>query len=171
MAMAFKEFEAKKLECNVFHKINDEWLLICAWDKDNDRLNMMTASWGGFGILWHKEVCFLFVRPQRHTHKLLAEQDVFTVSVLPANLKDAHKICGKLSGRDLDKIRETGLSVETLDGVPTVAESELVFTVKKLYEDVLKKDGFIDHSLLKNYPIDDFHTVYVCEVQKVYVKE
>lgn len=169
--MAFKEIAAKELKENVFHMIGDEWLLICARDNDNGRMNMMTASWGGYGILWHKEVCFLFVRPQRHTHKLLSEQNVFSVAVLPSDHKDAHKVCGKLSGRDLDKIKETGLTVTELDGTATVAEGKLVFVVKKLYEDVLKKDGFLDNSLLKNYPDDDFHTVYVCEIEKVYIKE
>jgi len=169
--MAFKEIAAKDLKDNLFRKIDDEWLLICAWDSENGRMNMMTASWGGFGILWHKEVCFLFVRPQRHTHKLLTEQDVFSVAVLPSDRKDAHRVCGKLSGRDIDKIKETGLSVTKLDGAVTALEGELVFVVKKLYEDVLKKDGFLDSSLLKNYPNDDFHTVYVCEIEKVYIKE
>ena len=169
--MAFKEVTAKSLSENFFHTINDEWLLICTEDQENGRMNMMTASWGGIGILWHKEVVYLFVRPQRHTHKLLAEQSRFSVAVLPSEYKDAHKVCGKLSGRDIDKVSETGLSACELDGVVSVAESKLVFTVKKLYEDVLKKEGFLDESLLKNYPIDDFHTVYVCEIEKVYIKE
>ena len=169
--MAFKEIPAKALKENLFQKIDNEWLLICVWDKENERMNMMTASWGGFGILWHKEVCFLFVRPQRHTHKLLSEQDVFSVAVLPSDKRDAHKVCGKLSGRDIDKVNETGLSVTEIDGTVTVSEGNLVFVVKKLYEDALKKDGFLDEALLKNYPADDFHTVYVCEIEKVYIKD
>lgn len=169
--MAFKEIRAKELSDNLFHKIDNEWLLICAYDKENGRENMMTASWGGFGILWNREVCFLFVRPQRHTHKLLAEQESFSVAVLPSDKKDAHKVCGKLSGRDVDKIKETGLTEITLDGVCTLAEAELVFKVKKLYEDHLKKSCFLEEALLKNYPTDDFHTVYVCEIEKVYIKE
>lgn len=169
--MAWKEIAAKSLDVNLFHEIDDEWLLICTEDRDQGRMNMMTASWGGFGILWHKEVCFLFVRPQRHTHKLLGEQSTFTVAVLPDGCKEAHKVCGKQSGRDVDKIKETGLTVVTLDGTVTVAEAELVFVVKKLYEDVLKKEGFLDSALLRNYPVDDFHTVYVCEIEKVYIRE
>ena len=167
----FKKIAAKAFDQNLFQKIDDEWLLICTEDRDNGRLNMMTASWGGFGILWHKEVCFLFVRPQRHTHKLLTEQQVFSLAVLPPDKKNAHKVCGKLSGRDVDKVQMTGLAVTELDGVSTIADAELVFVVKKLYEDCLKKDGFLDESLLSHYPADDFHTVYVCEIEKVYIKE
>ena len=167
----FKEINAKELSANLFHKIDNEWLLICSYDRDNGRENMMTASWGGFGILWNREVCFLFVRPQRHTHKLLSEQEEFSVAVLPEELKAAHKVCGRLSGADVDKMKETGLHETELDGVRTVAEANLVFLVKKLYEDELKKTGFLEEALLKNYPTDDFHTVYVCEIKKVYIKD
>ena len=169
--MSFKTVKAKELCANLFHKIDDEWLLICTKDRENARINLMTASWGGFGILWNREVCFLFVRPQRHTHKLLLEQDSFSVLVLPEAYKPMHKVFGKLSGRDLDKVKETGLTAIELDGVPAVEEASLVFTVKKLYEDELKKDGFLEEALLKNYPADDFHTVYVCEIKNVYSKE
>jgi flavin reductase (DIM6/NTAB) family NADH-FMN oxidoreductase RutF len=169
--MNLKTVKAKELNANLFRKIDDEWLLICTKDRDNDRINMMTASWGGFGILWNREVCYLFVRPQRHTHKLLTEQDTFSVLVLPEALKHTHKVFGKLSGRDLDKIKETGLTPAEIDGVPAVEEAELIFTVKKLYEDTIKKEGFLEEALLKNYPTDDFHTVYVCEIKNIYVKE
>ena len=169
--MAFKEIKAKELHENFFHTINDEWLLICCYDRDNDRENMMTASWGGIGILWNREVCYLFVRPQRHTHKLLKEQMTFSVAVLPEDKKEAHKVCGRLSGRDLDKIEKTGLTPITLDGVMTLDEAKLVLKVRKLYEDVIKKEGFLEEALLKNYPTDDFHTVYVCEIEKVYIKD
>ena len=27
------------------------------------KFNTMTASWGGMGVLWRKNVCFVFVRP------------------------------------------------------------------------------------------------------------
>ena len=86
-------------------------------------------------------------------------------------LKEAHKVCGRLSGRDLDKIEKTGLTPITLDGVMTLDEAKLVLKVRKLYEDVIKKEGFLEEALLKNYPTDDFHTVYVCEIEKVYIKD
>lgn len=169
--MAFKEISLKELSVNAFTTINDEWLLICTRDCDNQRENMMTASWGGFGILWNRAVCYLFVRPQRHTHKLLKEQESFTVAVLPEECRDAHKVCGRLSGRDLDKLTKTGLHAADFDGLFAPEESKLVFTVRRLYEDTIKKDGFLEEALLKNYPTDDFHTVYVCEIEKAYIKE
>jgi hypothetical protein len=40
--------------------------------------------------------------------------------------------------------------------------------VKKLYKTQLKADEFIEKSLIdKVYPTNDFHYVYVCEIEKV----
>ncbi len=174
-AMAFSDFsviKAKELETNLFHNIADDWLLICTYDEENKRENLMTASWGGFGVLWGREVCFLFVRPQRHTHALLDRCERFSVSVLPSSLHDAHKICGRLSGRDTDKMAMTGLTeYRPAEGVVSVAESDYIFVVKKIYEDTLKESGMLDPSLMTNYAQKDFHTVYVCEIEKILKKK
>ena len=37
--------------------------------------------------------------------------------------------------------------------------------------DDIKKASFIDKEMLKNYPIDDFHRVYICEIENVLVKK
>lgn len=42
--------------------IGKEWLLITA-EKDG-KANTMTASWGGVGVLWGKNVATLYIRPQ-----------------------------------------------------------------------------------------------------------
>ena len=34
-------------------------------------LNTITASWGGFGVLWGKNVAFIFIRPQRYTKEFV----------------------------------------------------------------------------------------------------
>jgi len=169
--MDFYAVHPKELDTNLFRMIDDEWLLICCYDEENGRENMMTASWGGMGILWNKEVCFLFVRPQRYTHDLLEKQDRFSVCVLPEEYKSAHKVCGSQSGRCVDKMTATGLHEADFDGVKAVAESKLVFIVKQLYRDDLIQNGFREESLLKHYPADDFHTVYVCEIEKIFQKK
>ena len=169
--MEFRTIQPKELDTNLFRMIDDEWLLICCYDEEKGRENMMTASWGGMGILWNKEVCFLFVRPQRYTHDLLEKQNRFSVCVLPEKYKSAHKVCGSQSGRDVDKIMLTGLHETDCDGVKAVAESKFVFVVRQLYRDDLVKTGFKEDVLLKHYPTNDFHTVYVCEIEKIFQKK
>ena len=53
--MAFKEISIESLKFNPFEKISKEWMLITAGDEEKS--NMMTASWGGVGIMWRKNRC------------------------------------------------------------------------------------------------------------------
>ena len=47
----------------------------------------------------------------------------------------------------------------------------MVLFCRKIYEDEIKKANFLDPTLLKNYPKDDFHTVYICRIEKVLIRE
>ena len=51
---------------NMIESISKQWMLISAIDKSG-KANAMTASWGGVGELWGKDVVFIFIRPQRYT--------------------------------------------------------------------------------------------------------
>lgn len=157
---------------NAFEMIGKEWMLICAYDRDNGRLNAMTASWGCFGILWNKKVCVCFVRPQRHTHKLLEEQNRFSVAFFDEKYRDVLKLCGTESGRDLDKLASCNVDVAECDGVGVIAEAKAFLVCKKLYEDQLKEDCFIESDVMATYrDKKDFHTVYVCEIEAAYLKK
>ena len=39
---------------NAFEKIGKQWMLITA--ADGEKVNDMTASWGGLGVIWGKNV-------------------------------------------------------------------------------------------------------------------
>ena len=52
--MAFHEVPIESLEFNPFKKISKQWMLITAGDEKKS--NTMTASWGGLGIMWGKNV-------------------------------------------------------------------------------------------------------------------
>ena len=75
--MAIREIQPEQLRQNVFEMIGKQWTLITAADRQG-KVNAMTASWGGLGVLWSKNVAYIFVRPQRYTHELLDSQEVFT---------------------------------------------------------------------------------------------
>lgn len=165
---SFVQIKTEEADFNVFNEVGKKWLLITAFDKEKGRVNAMTASWGCAGILWNKPVCVLFVRPQRHTYKLLEESDTLSVNILEEKYRDAHKICGSLSGRDLDKIAESGLTTLDLNGLTAFEQSEKVMTLKKLYADDLRENSFIDKALLANYKSGDYHKMYVCEITGLY---
>lgn len=53
----FQPYPIELLELNPFTKISSEWMLIAAGGKE--KTNAMTASWGGLGVLWGKNVAFI----------------------------------------------------------------------------------------------------------------
>lgn len=160
----FQEITVKDLNENAFKLIGTDWALITAGTEGN--LNTMTASWGGVGVLWNKNVAFIFVRPQRYTREFLDNNEYFTLSFFD-DMREALTICGRKSGRDCDKITEAGLTPVFNEQAPYFDEARLVLVCRKLYCQRLTEDSIIDKSILKEYANKDFHYMYVAEIEKV----
>lgn len=156
------------LSGNVFEKIGKGWMLVTA--ESGGKVNTMTASWGGFGVLWGKNVAFVFIRPQRYTYEFVENSDYMTLSFFGEEARGALKYLGSHSGRDGDKIAASGLHTEYIDGMPAFSEASAVIVCRKLYAGDIKKECFTDKSLLSNYAAGDFHRMYVVEVESVYTK-
>ena len=153
----------------ILDRIGKDWMLISA--SDGTRTNTMTASWGCMGVLWNKPVAVCFIRPQRYTYEIVEASDRLSLSFFDGKLRDELTYCGRNSGRNGDKFEKTGLTCTYTDtAVPYPAEASLVLVCRKLYADDLKKHAFIDPSLISNYPEDDFHRMYICEIEQVLCK-
>ena len=161
-----KQIEINEFSENPFKLIGSDWMLITA--KKGEKTNMMTASWGGVGILWNKPVATIYVRPQRYTKEFIDNEEYFSLCVLPEEYRQILNYCGTKSGRDEDKIAETKLTIDESEKVPIFKESRLVLICKKLYAQDLTEQSFIDKSLVeKNYQAKDFHTMYIAEIEKI----
>jgi len=134
--------------------------------KENGEINTMTVSWGGVGILWGKEVAFIFVRPQRYTYTFTEDKCKMTLSFFDDSKKDTLTFCGTKSGRDIDKIKECGLKYKLENGYPVFEDAVFTLRLSKMYSDTFKKEHFIDTESLKWYKNDDFHTMYICEISQ-----
>lgn len=168
--MSFKEIKPEQLLFNPFDKIGSDWMLITAGDKNG--FNTMTASWGGMGVLWNKNVLTTFVRPQRYTKEFIDNNETFTVSFYSSKYKDALTLLGRKSGRDEDKVAESGLTPCFLEGTTAFQEASIIFVCRKLYQDPLKAKNFIAKDLIKEcYPEKDYHTMYISEIVKVIVND
>lgn len=167
----FEEIRPDSIDGNFIDMIGRRWMLVTAGDAG--KCNTMTASWGSAGVLWNKPVAFVFVRPQRYTKEFIDSHDRLTLSFLPEEFRKALGYCGSRSGRDEDKIGNAGLSVWTTPaGTPAIAEAELVLECRKMYSDMIKAGGFLEKELIAEYyPDADFHEMYVCEIEKVYLKK
>ena len=170
--MACKEIKAEELDRNVFRTIGKDWLLIGA--EAGGKLNAMTASWGGMGVLWGKNVAYLFLRPSRYTKELLDQSDGVTISVFGEERRQMMNYFGTVSGRDEDKIAKSGLTVLRDEAQAYFEEAELTFFCRKLYAQPLGEEFFLDESQKKWYSDDTnngYHVMYIVEIGKILVRE
>ncbi len=149
---------------NTFTMLDKQWMLVTA--SYRDRMNTMTASWGGLGVLWNVPVAYVFVRPQRFTQTLLSQNNLFTVSFYNEAQRDALKLCGAQSGRDTDKVANAGLTpVYDERGFWYFAEAEWVLCLKTLYVQQLDPAAATDSAVFeKHYPLQDYHHQYIAQV-------
>lgn len=165
----FKKISPENFDFNIFTLLNKDWALITT-EKPRGGYNTMTASWGGAGILWNKPVAFIFIRPQRYTYELTEQDENFTLSFLDNSYRDKLSFCGRVSGRDTDKIAECGFTAVPADGGAFIGEAKVAITCRKLYFGDILKSGFIDKALLTNYENDDYHRMYIGEITGIYTK-
>ena len=82
----FREILPNELE-NSIKLIGGDWMLITA--ADGEKVNTMTASWGCLGVLWNKNVCVAYVRPQRYTYEFIEKASTMSFSFFEEKYRDA----------------------------------------------------------------------------------
>lgn len=158
----FTTFDIRSMHDNVFELLADRWMLVTSGTKDS--WNTMTASWGGLGHLWNKDVAFAFVRPTRHTFGFMERENLYTLSFFSPQWHDALVTCGKVSGRDNDKAALTGLvPLETASGAIIFEQADFALVCRTVHKQDLDPAGFIDPSITGHYQ-DDYHRLYVGEI-------
>ena len=165
----FQPYPADLIEFNPFTKIGNEWMAIVA--GDSNKVNTMTASWGGVGVLWGKNVAFIFIRDSRYTKEFLDAKETFSLNFFDPKDKEAKqalKYFGAVSGRKEDKIASVKMHVDYDGDVPYIDESNFVLICKKLSATKITEDSFIDPELMdKWYKDGDMHTMYVGEITQI----
>ena len=168
---SYIQLTPEEFDRSPFRLIGKDWMLICAPDGSKESgASAMTASWGGLGILWNKPVATAYIRPQRYTYGLVEESEKISLCFLGEEYRKALAFCGRESGRNCDKLKECGLSTEELDGVPAIAESDVIMICRKLYADDLKEEKLVDRDMLSHYN-GNYHRFYILEIEKILVKE
>lgn len=160
--------DPKELQENFFKKIGEQWMLITSGDESS--FNTMTASWGGIGWLWNKPVAYIFVRPERYTHQFLEKHDYFSLTFFEAKYKEALKICGEKSGKEFDKITQSGLSITfTEKGTPYFNEASLVLECRKFYRFNINDGEFVENSITEKwYKNEGVHTMFIGEIEECF---
>lgn len=163
----FQEIDLKLLNENAFKLIGQDWMLITAGNREN--LNTMTASWGGLGVLWNKNIAFTFIRPQRYTFEFVEKNDYFSLSFFSTKYRKELTFCGTNSGRDLNKIEKINFIPCFDELAPYFDEAKLTLICRKIYSDFIKPELFIDQTLDANYEKKDYHKMYIGEIVKALV--
>lgn len=164
----FIEIDPSEIKGNVFDRIGKQWMLITAGKPE--KFNTMTASWGGLGVLWNADVSFAFVRPTRYTFEFLEQEKYYSLSFLGMGERRALQICGSKSGRDVDKVKEAGLTPVFDAPAPYFEQTELSLVCRKLYTQDLDPSRFLDPALESNYQSRDYHRMYVGEITKALLR-
>lgn len=166
----FRSIDPRLPEVNSFKAIGDDWMLVTV--QNGDGANPMTASWGGTGVLWGEPVATCYIRPQRYTRELLDSSEYFALCFFePGQQREALSLCGTRSGRDTDKVKETGLTVLEDRAAPYFAEASLVYICRKLYRQEMRPECFLDDSIAGHYPDADYHIMYIGKVEECLVRE
>lgn len=162
----FQPYPTDLLEVNPFMRFAKDWACLTA-EKDG-RVNAMTISWGGLGVMWGKNVATIYVRDSRYTKEFIDGSEFFSVSFLDENYRAAMKFLGTVSGRDEDKIEEARLHVDHSLNVPFIDEANLVFICHKMSATRLTPDMFLDQTIREKWYAGkdegNMHTMYIGEV-------
>lgn len=161
--------------------MNPGILLTTKW---NGQVNTMTIGWGLLGVEWGKPIFMALVRVSRHTREMLDQSGEFTVNI-PVGGADKQILgfCGSRSGRNVDKIRELGLTLEEPEtiSVPGIRELPLTLECKVLYRQEQDLCAIPAPILERYYPADvdgsapgssrDQHIAYYGEIVNAYLIE
>ncbi|MBR4777699.1 MAG: flavin reductase [Lachnospiraceae bacterium] len=149
-------------ETDILSVFDKKWALLTAGNKGS--FNTMTVSWGGMGTIWGKPVATVYVRTSRYTHEFMDREDYFTVSFFPEEYKKVLGVLGSKSGRDMDKMNESGLTAKELKQSVTFDEAEVTLVCKKLFMQRLEPANIIDPNSAKFYEGDAPHDMYIGEI-------
>lgn len=165
----FIEIAAEDLKENPFQMIGSDWMLITS--KSEDKVNTMTASWGGVGIMWGKPVAYLVIRSTRYTKEFIDKSRTLSISILGKEHKKTLSYLGTVSGREEDKIKKSGLSVAYENEIPYFQEANTVMLCRNLFTQELSLEHLLDQEIIpKWYSDNNLHSLYIAEIEKVLTK-
>ena len=164
--MQRKQIELANLQIKPHYLFHHQWVLLTSGDFAKDDFNAMTIGWGALGTMWSRPFAFVAVRFSRYTFTFMEKYDTFTLTAFPKEHHQALSLLGSKSGRDGDKIAESGLTPEagSVVAAPVYKEAEIVVECQKMYANDLKPAHFLDEGIYRHYPNRDFHRIYYGEI-------
>lgn len=164
----YKNVPADKIPGNYIKLLND-WTLVTSGASGQE--NVMTASWGGLGVLWEKPVAICFLNPTRYSVQVMDKGEYYTISFYTEAYKDALKYCGSVSGRNTDKIKGSGLTpIKMPSGSTAFAEAWMILECRKIVSQQIQPNAVHAKDLEEGWTKDGFHKMYIGEILNVWIK-
>ena len=143
--------------------------------KDGEKVNAMTISWGALGIDWRHPTFTTYVRESRFTKGILDKTGVFNIAIgAGEQAKKILGVCGSKSGRDMDKVKECGLTLVDgeVTGVPAIEEFPLTLECKVVFKELKDPMAMTAANREQFYPETDGkrdnHIIYEGEIVAAY---
>jgi len=166
----FKEIDIRQLNENVVKLFDDDWFLLTAGSEGG--YNPMTISWGNIGNLWNYPMVTVYVRHNRYTFGFMENARTFTLCAFDEDYRDMLNYMGTVSGRDEDKIKNSGLTpVISVNGSMYFEEARLVIEAEKIYSDDFELEKILDDKAKGMYEDGSIHRMYFGKILKVWIKE
>ena len=165
----YKRIDPEKIPGNIIKMLNEDWMLITAGDRT--KFNMMTASWGGLGVLFGKPSAFCFINPMRYTYSLMEQGDTYTLTFYTEAYRDALKLCGTVSGKDTNKVEASGLTpITTPSGAQAFSEAWMIIECRKMVVQPLSQTVIADPTIRQSFDGKPVNTLFIGEILNVWVK-
>lgn len=178
--MGFRLIDPEDLNENPFRMIGKDWMLLTA--GQGEKFNTMTVAWGTVGILWWRPVVSCYVKPDRYTTEFIETEKYFTFSILGPEYRTALEFCGTNSGRNVDKVKQTGLTPLRIpedlsdpagfsESVVAFSEARTILVCRKIWYEDIVPSHVLDDALRIRYEEKSQHRMYVGEIDLCLVRK
>jgi len=128
--------------------------LVTCVDKSG-RSNIITIALA-MPVSSRPPIIAICIRPSRHSYKMIKETKQFVVNIPSANLAKHATFCGTVSGKDVDKFKETGLKASRAKKVKAPIIEECM--------------GHIECQVIREISVGD-HSMFLGKVVAAYAEE
>ena len=171
----FMPIQPEQITDNVFKTIGADWTCITAGNED--LFNSMTASFGGWGILFSKPATWCMLRADRYTLELIRKEKTYTMSYFEDQYKNQLLLFGSKSGRNSSKMKETTLtSIKTPLGNLSYKEARLIIECRLIEVTTVNPDDYYSEEGKKFVTdafaeVNEYHKLVFGEITGVWIRK
>ncbi|MDO4198246.1 MAG: flavin reductase [Erysipelotrichaceae bacterium] len=163
-----KEIELQELN-NYLDIFDVEKKPAIAMASDGERTNGLTIGWLSIGRLWSKPMATVYINKQRYSKEIFDKAKTYSINFLKDEYKSLNGYFGRVSGKDEDKIKKSGLTIAE-DIAPYFEENRLTILCT-----ILGRSDFdlehVDPDVYDWYKKDGVHTLYYGKIEKILINE